>query len=82
MKPSLIKDAFANTALCAQHAAAVTVPFTTSTPTRALAIGVAGDITVTMASGASVTITVTAGFWPLAVTAISAATATGIVALY
>ena len=49
---------------------------------RALVIGVGGTITVTTYKGTSLTITVSAGtILPLAVTHVTAATATGIVGL-
>ena len=49
---------------------------------RALVIGVGGTVTVTTYKGTSITITVSAGtILPLAVTHVTAATATGIVGL-
>lgn len=69
----------------AENAAAVTPGAgALSNTTRALYIGVAGDITVTMAGGGSVSFAaVPAGtVLPIAVTHVTAATATSIVALW
>jgi hypothetical protein len=51
--------------------------------TRALYIGVTGNLTVTMAKGTSVTFTaVPVGILPVQVSHVTAATATDVVALY
>jgi len=67
----------------AANAAAVT-PGATELPfaTRALYIGETGDITVTMAGGGSVTFANVTGMIPIRVTHVTAATATGIVAVW
>lgn len=56
-----------------------------ATPTRALVVGVAGNVAVDMvSSGTNIVITLPAGIWPLAVKRVrsTGTTATGIVALW
>lgn len=66
----------------AYDAVAVTPGTTNLGTTRALYIGVSGDVTVTMASGASVTFKAApVGILPVQVTQVTAATATNILAL-
>lgn len=68
----------------ARNAAAVTPGATAlDNVTRALFIGGAGDVTVTMKGGGSVTFAAGDGaILPIVVTHVTAATATGIVALW
>lgn len=69
----------------ALHAFAITAGAgALAAPTRALYVGGAGDLTVTMAGGeAGVVFTAVAGTTiPIRVTHVTAATATGIVGLY
>jgi hypothetical protein len=60
----------------------VVTPFTPPRPFKGLHVGVAGSVTLTGVDGVPVTLQLAAGCWPYGGLTITAATATGVVALF